>query len=531
MLKLLKLFFVFLIVISANAQTDASIVLDTFQFKLAEEVKIKLIVNSEPNVKIDFPSKNSFRPFEIINQSDIDTVLSDNRLTYIKNYSLIIFDSGTYYIPKQKLLINDKPFYTDSVKVVVNDVVVDTVEQSLYPIKTILTVKKNKHGWWKPLLISFFILSFITILIYFLRKIYLNLSSELNSLPPFESAIKALKNLENKQLNNQDSYKHYYSEITEIVRKYLYNEINIDALESTSNQLLKKLELLNDAGTLKLSKKTISSLKEVLTNADLVKFARALPEKNYALKDRFKIELFLKNTKNALPNFDDDKIKRDNKDLKLIRKRFLIKTLSFSLLIILITLGVGFSSMVYSYGLTETRDLILNNSTLKLKNKEWVSSFYGISQINIKSPDVLTRINTDNKLFQEFIFQDLSDSFFINLKMEHTKSEDDKEIDLNDKINQSIDFLKQNGATNIFQKQNNFSTSQGIEGITASGSFDIKLENDKVERKKYEIYFFTENNGFQQLIFVYELNDIYAPQIKDKIIENIKFKIKPNDKV
>ena len=187
--------------------------------------------------------------------------------------------------------------------------------------------------------------------------------------------------------------------------------------------------------------------------------------------------------------------------------------------------------MVYSYGLTETRDLILNNSTLKLKNKEWVSSFYGISQINIKSPDVLTRINTDNKLFQEFIFQDLSDSFFINLKMEHTKSEDDKEIDLNDKINQSIDFLKQNGATNIFQKQNNFSTSQGIEGITASGSFDIKLENDKVERKKYEIYFFTENNGFQQLIFVYELNDIYAPQIKDKIIENIKFKIKPNDKV
>ena len=77
----------------------------------------------------------------------------------------------------------------------------------------------------------------------------MNLSSELNSLPPFESAIKALKNLENKQLNNQDSYKHYYSEITEIVRKYLYNEINIDALESTSNQLLKKLELLNDAGT------------------------------------------------------------------------------------------------------------------------------------------------------------------------------------------------------------------------------------------------------------------------------------------
>ena len=66
MLKLLKLFFVFLIVFSANAQTDTSIVLDTFQFKLAEEVKIKLIVNSEPNVKIDFPSKNSFTRFTML---------------------------------------------------------------------------------------------------------------------------------------------------------------------------------------------------------------------------------------------------------------------------------------------------------------------------------------------------------------------------------------------------------------------------------------------------------------------------------
>ena len=120
-------------------------------------------------------------------------------------------------------------------------------------------------------------------------------------MPPFERALQALQALESKQLDKQEAYKDYYSEMTDIVRNYLEDETNIDALESTSEELLTKLELLRDTGNLELTNATIDQLNEVLSTADLVKFARALPEEYLARLDREKIELVVKDTKEALP--------------------------------------------------------------------------------------------------------------------------------------------------------------------------------------------------------------------------------------
>ena len=107
--------------------------------------------------------------------------------------------------------------------------------------------------------------------------------------------------LENKQLDKQEEYKGYYSEMTDIVKSYLEDEAHIDALESTSDELLAKLELLRDTGNLDLTPETIDHLKEVLLTADLVKFARAMPEERLARMDRTKIEAVVKETQAALP--------------------------------------------------------------------------------------------------------------------------------------------------------------------------------------------------------------------------------------
>ena len=60
--------------------------------------------------------------------------------------------------------------------------------------------------------------------------------------------------------------------MTDIVRRYLEDEAIIDALESTSEELLIKMDMRKEAGTLNLDQKTLMSLREVLQNADLVKF-------------------------------------------------------------------------------------------------------------------------------------------------------------------------------------------------------------------------------------------------------------------
>ena len=68
----------------------------------------------------------------------------------------------------------------------------------------------------------------------------------------------------------QDEFKLYYSRLTDVVRRYLEEEAKIDALESTSEELLIKLEMRKGEGTLDLDFTTLKSLREVLKNADLV---------------------------------------------------------------------------------------------------------------------------------------------------------------------------------------------------------------------------------------------------------------------
>ena len=60
--------------------------------------------------------------------------------------------------------------------------------------------------------------------------------------PPFEKAIEQLRALENENLNKQEEYKRYYSRLIEVVRVYLQEDAKIDALESTSDELLEILE-------------------------------------------------------------------------------------------------------------------------------------------------------------------------------------------------------------------------------------------------------------------------------------------------
>ena len=58
-----------------------------------------------------------------------------------------------------------------------------------------------------------------------------------------EKAIIALKLLESKELKQQKDYKDYYSKLTEIVKNYLEEDISLDALESTTDELIRQVSI------------------------------------------------------------------------------------------------------------------------------------------------------------------------------------------------------------------------------------------------------------------------------------------------
>ena len=522
--KFFRLFVLILGTTWAMAQTQVTISADTLSVKLAKQINVKISISTENSPQIQFPPLQAFMPFEVIDTTAIDTLVLNKIKTFTKTYAVIQFDTGQFTLPAQKVVVDGNLFSTDSLQIQVNDVMVDTLQQPLFPIKTILPMAKNTTGWWKPYSYGFLIFLLLGVVYFLVSRTQQRIRASRRKLPPFERAIQALQALENKQLDKQEEYKGYYSEMTDIVKNYLEDEAHIEALESTSDELLAKLELLRDTGNLDLTSETIDHLKEVLLTADLVKFARAMPEERLARLDRGKIEAVVKETQAALPEPTEEERLQNEAYARMRRKKKQRKRLQIAGLSVLSAVVVFAVIMIFNYGAVQAKDRVFGHPTLAWLEQDWIISNYGISEMQLETPDVLGRKALPNRLQQQFVLGNLDDAFLIVLYMEHTKAKEDQTIDLQQKVDKVIGYFDSMGATNIFQKQNDYSTTSGIEGILASGSFDWTKKNGKSHRKTYEVYHFTENKGFQQLQLVYDRDDSYAKELIERILGSIAFK-------
>ncbi|MGB2087095.1 MAG: hypothetical protein ACPHVL_00525, partial [Psychroflexus salarius] len=151
---------------SLNAQ-QVEAQLDTAKMRIGEQINYKITVDGISNKDlVVFPKAQSFVPLELVEDLPTDTSTVDQDLfRLIKSYKLTQFDSGAYTIPPQLLKINNKPYLTDSLKVLVNTVEVDTTKQNLFPIKREINVEKPfqvpSWVWWLIVTILILVLAYI----------------------------------------------------------------------------------------------------------------------------------------------------------------------------------------------------------------------------------------------------------------------------------------------------------------------------------------------------------------------------------
>ena len=522
------------------SQNDESIevFIDSTSIMIGEKIDYYIKIKSDTLVDIKFSEKPFFLPFEILEEYPLDT--AENKLDYLftKKYSLIHFDSGNYWLPNQKLFLNGSLKILDSILIKVKNVSVDTLKQPLYDIKPIEEVKKNYFDLIKWTLIIILISVFLIGLIYFLffkNKIE---ADSLNSAPPFERAIQELKELESFVLKKDQDYKEYYSSLTGIVRRYLEEDAKVSALESTSDQLLLKLEALKTQGVLDLKTQTLNNLKNVLKTADLVKFAKSIPEKNLLYRDRSFAEELVIETNEVLPELSEEEL-REQEEYKLLqikkrrKKNIYIGVLSFISLIVF-----SFFLAVSIYGFYPVIDTIMGNPTIKLKNNTWVTSQYGNPPVKLVTPDVLRRIRRSDDQIQSFSFGNFDVPFYIDLIFKNKKSEvnnkDDQSSNNNSKIYEGekeiqeliqliIDEFNLRGAANIFSKKEEVKTFSGIPAIKFFGTLDYPL-NDQGEKGRfnYSSYVFDFKSKSIILSILYAKDDRYAIEIENRIVDNLE---------
>ena len=90
--------------------------------------------------------------------------------------------------------------------------------------------------------------------------------------PPHVVAIKALGELRNRKLWQNGKHKLYYSTLTEILRRYIEDRWAVGALEMTSDEIITALRDID------IKHDSRSNLIAILRTADMVKFAKALPD-------------------------------------------------------------------------------------------------------------------------------------------------------------------------------------------------------------------------------------------------------------
>ena len=267
--------------------------IDTTNIRIGEQFQLKISVDETQNVIIP---KIQLKGLEVIDSTRIDTIKN----SLIRRYILTGFDSGAFYIPQQQIFVKNQAFLTDSLLINIATIAIDTAKVKKFPIKSI---KKEPYTFDDFKIYIYLILAILAIIGFWIYWFVIKKRKETEdaptyrTLPPFEEAILRLNELDEKLLWQNNKIKEYYSELTEIVRGYIERELKVPALENTTDEVLAMIKDFKNADSIETSKETIKKLKDLLQEADLVKFAKSKPLAIEIEDDRRDAEFIIGNLK------------------------------------------------------------------------------------------------------------------------------------------------------------------------------------------------------------------------------------------
>jgi len=527
----LFMLFLFFKVCLSQAQVSSSI--DTTLIRIGEEIIYSIQVEVDSTALVLFPEGQSFNPLEVIDSYDIDTTRLQDKIRLIKKYGLTQFDSGSYTLPSQRVVINNKPFNTDSINLEVFNVLVDTTKQKMFHIKPAFEVEESGFDfeklfyWIVPILLIVGIIAFL-----FFRRRKRKKMELAKQLPPYEEAIEALKVLDHSHFLENDNSKSYYSSLTEILKRYIGREVDDAALESTSNELIDRLILHKDAGSFDFDAETINKIDKILKRADLIKFAKMKELEGQAKTDRTVVEDIINETKEIIPEPTEEELLKNKLYLEVLRKKQLkrkrIKIVLTAFASVIIA-AVIFGSIK---GFDELKDKTLGNKMRNLSEGRWIKSEYGSPLIVVETPRVLVRTvdslvpkSLPIKRKSLFTYGHINDQLYIRVST--IKFNQEQKLELESSLDLSLALLEKAGAKNLVVKREDFETENGIKGIKAYGDFYVQVSGDKLLKKKssYELLLFAQENGLQEVLVVYKDDSRFTKSIKDRIINSIELEI------
>ena len=272
----------------AKSQLEVHAVLDSSKIRIGEQTKLDIYLNYDAsaykNLEVTWPiiEDTLKKEIEVINVTKIDTTIPDkNRPNFIQQriqLTITSFDSGYYAIPPFKFILNKdtaQPLMTEALLLEVHTVPTDS---SLAKVKDIKPPYDEPFDWrwYLPYAyIGLAILAGIIILIMIIKKVNKKKPEEIviekPKIPAHITAFASLEKIKEEAIWKDNKTKEYYSSIADTIRLYIEERFNINALELTSEEIIKifKSQVVDSESKAKLN--------QILTLSDFVKFAKQIP--------------------------------------------------------------------------------------------------------------------------------------------------------------------------------------------------------------------------------------------------------------
>jgi hypothetical protein len=271
---------------SAAQSIKAEAKLEQSTIRIGEQTYLHFTVNQPIKAKVSFPQIGDtlVAKIQIVNVGKTDTIIDKSNpesITLNKEYKITGFDEGTYTIPSFTFSSGNETAKTNELILQIATVKVDTTK-GIYDIKQPIAVSYTFLDWLKDnwlWIVGFYLILFIIagIMLYLHKKPTAKTiikKIEAPALPPHIIAINNLKALREKKLWQQNDFKLFYSELTDILREYLEKRYQIKTHEKTTYEIIASLMPLD------ITDDNKAILKQILVLADLVKFAKEKPLPN-----------------------------------------------------------------------------------------------------------------------------------------------------------------------------------------------------------------------------------------------------------
>ena len=270
------------IAFSESGKISIQSAVDRSKITIGDVITYTVTVTRDKDVKVKLPGlAENLGQFEIRDYKVFDPLKKDGKIIDRVQYKISTFDIGDFQIPPISIQYSIPPdtvehvLKSEAIKITVESVA-PSKEGDIKDIKPPVEIPFDWRPYVKYGLFGLLGLLLLGALVYFwIRKRsgkpLIPLKAE-PPRPPHEVALEALESLQNSDFLEKGQVKRYYSDVSEIIRRYIGGRFGVDALDLTSTELLSELK------SIPISDEHLQLMTDFTDLCDLVKFAKYIPE-------------------------------------------------------------------------------------------------------------------------------------------------------------------------------------------------------------------------------------------------------------